>query len=239
MAGSLAIFITFLMFSCIMKAVIFDLDDTLIDFVERKNLVIKESVKAMIDSGLDEDYDSLLEDFSNFYWKQIEDQKIFQKYLMKKYGKIDYKVLAHAILAYRKTNSGLLRPYPGAKKLLIELKQKGFKLAILSDAPKLEAYIRLCSVGFEDFFDVILTGDDVPSLKPSKKAFLMAAKKLKLDPKECFMVGDRPKKDVEGAKGLGMKTILVRYNHSEKVGTKADYEVNSIKELFSTIISNT
>ena len=66
-----------------MKAVIFDIDNTLIDFLDRKRTTIKESVKAMIDAGLDEDFDGLHRDFTDFYWKTgIEDQKIFQKYLV-------------------------------------------------------------------------------------------------------------------------------------------------------------
>lgn len=216
-----------------MKAIIFDLDDTLIDFVERKNIVIKECVKAMIDSGLDEEYEELLKDFREFYWKQIEDQKIFQKYFTKRYGKMDYKVLAHAIIAYRKTNSGLLRPYPGAKNLLIKLKERGYKLAILSDAPKLEAYIRLCNVGFEDFFDVILTKDDVEEMKPSSKAFLKAAKLLGVEATECIMIGDRPSKDIVGAKKLGMKTILAKYGRN--ADAQADYTANSISDILSIV----
>ena len=145
-----------------LRAVIFDLDNTLIDFTETKNLVIREAVKAMIDAGLDEQFAELHKAFSAYYWSHgIEDQHIFQKFFMQRYGKVDYKVLAYAILAYRKAKSGLLRAYPGAKMLLVRLKGMGLKLALLSDAPKLEAYLRLCAVGFDDFFDVILTKDDV------------------------------------------------------------------------------
>jgi HAD superfamily hydrolase (TIGR02253 family) len=205
------------------RAVIFDLDDTLIDFVERKRVVIREVVKAMVDAGLGGDFDKLHQDFSDFYWRQgIEDQRIFQKYLQRRAGHIDYKVLAHAILAYRRVNTGLLRPYPGAKRLLTTLRSRGYKLAILSDAPKLEAYLRLCSVGFDDLFDVILTLDDVKEVKPQSKGFLLAAKELGVKPGECVMVGDRPERDILGAKRLGMKTIFAKYGrHGD--GADADF----------------
>ncbi|MFH1173684.1 MAG: HAD-IA family hydrolase [archaeon] len=217
------------------NAVIFDLDNTLVDFVDRKKIVIRETVKAMIDAGLQADFEELHKDFSDFYWdKGIEDQHILQKYLLQRYKRIDYRILAHAILAYRKVNTGLIRPYPGARRLLIHLKAKGYKLAILSDAPRLEAYLRLCSVGFDEFFDVILTSDDTRSVKPHSKGFLLAAKKLGVDVRSCVMIGDTPNKDIIGAKKLGMLTIFAEYGAREKT-TDADYTVKNISDITAII----
>lgn len=226
------------------KAVIFDIDDTLIDFVERKKLIIRESVKAMIDAGINEDFDKLHDDFSDFYWKTgIEDQRIFEKYFMHKYGKIDYKVLAYAIIAYRKTSTGLLRPFPGAKSVLVYLKEKGLKLAILSDAPKLEAYLRICGVGLDDFFDIIITKDDTSVTKPDKKGFLMVAEKLGVKPEECVMIGDKFFKDVAGAKALGMTTIHAKYGWCNEdfneVKVHADYtaeKITDVKEIIDKLM---
>jgi putative hydrolase of the HAD superfamily len=213
------------------KAVIFDLDNTLVDFVDRKKIVIRETVKAMIDAGLDEDFEALHKDFSEYYWSHgIENQKIFQNYLMHRYKKIDYRILAHAIIAYRKVNSGLLRPYPGARRLLIYLKSQGYKLAILSDAPRLEAYMRLCTVGFDDFFDVILTTDDTKTVKPHSKGFFLAAKKLGVHIKDCIMIGDTPDRDIVGAKKLGMLTIFAEYGAREKT-VEADYVAKNIMDV--------
>jgi putative hydrolase of the HAD superfamily len=215
------------------RAVIFDLDDTLIDFTETKNIAIRESVKAMIDKGLDEPFEKLLKGFTSFYWKKgIEDQHIFQKYLIERYRKIDYRVLAGAILAYRKAKEGVLRPYPGTKDMLISLKNRGYKLAILSDAPKLEAYLRLCAMGLDDFFDAIITKEDTGVLKPNRKAFLTVSKALGVPPSRCIMVGDMPERDIEGAKAMGMKTILVKYALRKfKKGPKADYQAKSVKDI--------
>lgn len=218
------------------KAIIFDIDNTLIDFMERKNATIKESVKAMIDAGLKEDYHSLLKEFTDFYWKNgIENQKIFELFLKSKYKKIDYRVLAYAIIAYRRTNDGLLRSYPGAKAVLISLKEKGYKLAILSDAPILQAHMRLCSVGLDTFFDVILTKSDIKFTKPNKRGFKMAAKRLNVDLHECVMIGDKITKDISGAKSLGMKTIFAKYGYVEndepKTDTKADFIAHEITDI--------
>jgi len=172
------------------KAIIFDLDDTLIDFRERKKVLIAESVKAMINAGLDEKFNSLHKEFTDFYWETgIEDQNIFEKFLMKKHGKIDYNILAHAIIAYRHANIPLLKPYPNVLLVLSKLKSKGIKLAILSDAPVVNAHIRLVEVGLDSVFDLIITKDDVGAIKPSPKGFKMVLKRLNVKASDCLMVG--------------------------------------------------
>lgn len=215
------------------KAVIFDLDNTLIDFTETKNIAIRESVKAMVDKGLGKGFEPLLKDFTAYYWKHgIEDQRIFQKFFRERFGKIDYIVLASAILAYRKAKEGILKPYPGSKALLIALRERGYRLAILSDAPKLEAYLRLCAIGLDDFFGVILTKSDTKSAKPHNRGFIMAARRLGVEVKECIMVGDMPSRDIEGARRLGMTTVFAQYGHRNgEDGSRADYAAKSVKDI--------
>lgn len=216
------------------KAIIFDLDDTLIDFRKSKAILIKKSVKSMIKAGLNEKFKDLHNEFTNFYWEcGIEDQHIFEKFFMKKYGKIDYKILAHAIIAYRHAKSPLLKPYRHVVKVLKKLKQKGVKLAVLSDAPRINAHIRLVEARLDNLFDLIITYDDVKELKPSPKGFNLILKTLKVKPNECLMVGDNPPKDIEGAKKVGIKTCLTRYTRNEEIET--DYKINDIKELLKII----
>jgi FMN phosphatase YigB (HAD superfamily) len=162
------------------KAVIFDLDNTLTDFMKMKRISVEAAVDAMIDAGLSIPKKKALDDLYNIYWKEgIEDPKIFQKFLKKATGKIDYNKLAYAIVAYRKARTAFLHSYPGTKRTLIDLKKKGLRLAIVSDAPKLKAWIRLVNMGIDDFFDVV-GKEDTGRLKPSRLPFRAALKELKL-----------------------------------------------------------
>ncbi|MGV8172501.1 MAG: HAD family hydrolase [Candidatus Woesearchaeota archaeon] len=216
------------------KAIIFDLDDTLIDFKKRKKVVIEASIKAMIDAGLKEDLNELTAEFNKFYWDTgIEDQKIFEKFLIKKYNDIDYRILAHAIIAYRRANNPLLKPYPHVMDVLNTLKKKGIKLALLSDAPKLNAYNRLVEVGMDTMFDIIVTADDVGAIKPSPLGFNKILEELDVKASECLMVGDNPKRDVIGAKATGIKMCLAKYSCDEDIET--DYSINNIKELLEIV----
>lgn len=220
-----------------LKAVIFDLDNTLIDFMKFKRVSCEEAIEAMIDAGLRIPKKKALDILYKLYEaKGLEDPKIFQKFLKKVTGNIDYKKLAYAIVAYRQARTGFLHPYPGTKRTLIRLKEKGLKLSIVSDAPKLKAWIRLTAMKLDDFFDVVVALEDTGRAKPSRLPFRAALKELKVSPQECLMIGDRPSKDIVGAKALGMKTCLAKYGFDRKIKKlKADFMIKNIEELIKVV----
>ncbi len=220
------------------KAVIFDVDNTLIDFMKVKKIAVEEAVDAMIDAGLNIPKKKALEELYKVYFKVgLEDPKIFQKFLKKMTGKVDYQKLAYAIVAYRQARSGFLRPYPGTKRVLIKLKEMGLKLAVVSDAPKLKAWMRLVNMRIDDFFDVVVALEDTGRLKPSRLPFRAALRELKVKPSECLMIGDRPSRDIKGARQLGMKTCLAKYGFQGKTKVKADFVINDISELIEKVKS--
>lgn len=220
-----------------LKAVIFDMDNTLIDFLKMKEIAVDQAVDAMIDAGLKLPKKKALKELYTIYYDVgLEDPTIFQKFLKKITGKVDYKKLAYAIVAYRQARTGFLHPYPGTKRTLIRLKEKGLKLAVVSDAPKLKVWMRLVNMKIDDFFDVVVGLEDTGRLKPSRLPFRAALKELKVLPSECLMVGDNPDRDIKGAKRIGMKTCLARYGLTYEAGKeKADFEVKEIWELVGKI----
>ena len=218
------------------KAVIFDLDNTLIDFMTMKKLSCDAAISAMIGAGLNADKQKAIKELFVLYDKYgLEEKTIFQKFLKKLTKNIDYEILASGIVAYRRVRSGYLEPYPHVSEVLFELKQRGIKLAIVSDAPRLKAWIRLVSMKINHLFDAVVTFEDTKKLKPSIIPFKIAFKKLKVKSKECLMVGDRPERDIKGAKKLGMLTCFARYGNPKAKGSDADYEINDIKELLEIV----
>jgi putative hydrolase of the HAD superfamily len=187
---------------------------------------------AMISTGLKikkEDGMKIL--FGLYFQYGLEYQKIFQVFMRKVLGRIDYGIMASGIVAYKKVKEGLLYPYPNVVSTLNELKKK-YKLAILSDAPKIQAWIRLVAMGIQDKFDLVITFDETKSKKPSKKPFLYLLKKFRLKPQECAMIGDSLKRDIAPAKSLGFKTVFAKYGEDkEKTGVKPAHVINDIKDL--------
>ncbi|MBI2130702.1 TIGR02253 family HAD-type hydrolase [Candidatus Woesearchaeota archaeon] len=222
------------------KAVIFDLDNTLIDFMKMKKISCEAAVDAMIDAGLNADKENAMKVLFGLYDKHgYEDSTIFQKFLLQLTGKVDYRILANGIVAYRKVRGGFLEPYPHVNYVLFKLKDMKIKLAILSDAPKLKAWIRLAAMKLTDFFDVVVALDDTNKLKPHRLPFEKAIEMLDVKPEECLMVGDRPERDIAGAKAVGMKTCFARYGYKEASNTGADFEIGDIKDLLKIINNET
>jgi putative hydrolase of the HAD superfamily len=218
------------------KAVIFDLDNTLVDFMKMKNLSCEAAIDAMIGAGLKVEHEKAIKALFKLYDKYgLEEKAIFQKFLKKVTGKIDYKILASAIVAYRRVRTGFLEPYPNVDYILLKLKDKGIKIGIVTDAPKLKAWIRLASIKLSNYFDVFVTFEDTKQHKPSKLPFLAALKKLDLKAEQCLMVGDWPERDIKGANDIGMKTCFARYGNPKIKKSNADYEINDIRALLNIV----
>ena len=219
------------------KGVIFDLDNTLLDFMKMKEFAVKAAVKGMIEAGLmvdeEDSYTEIVRIYEEFGW---ENQKVFDVFIEKQIGHVEHKYLAAGIVAYRRAREANLMAYPNVNKTLMALAKSGIKLGVVSDAPSREAWMRIYYLNLYHFFDVVITFDDSGERKPSEKPFKLCLDALDLDPDETIMVGDWPERDVVGAKNLGMKTAFARYGDTfGTVHSGADWDLNDIYQLFMII----
>ena len=219
------------------KAVIFDIDNTLTDFMKMKRAAVDAAVEGMMDAGLPGMKDDLVKEVFEVYWKEgIEDQKIFDKILKAKLGRIDFKILAGGILAYRRAKNGTMTLYPRVNHALMDLMKLGIKRTVISDAPKMEVWLRIVSLGLHHYFDDIITSEDFGVKKPDPKPYRRALELLGTKAEETLMVGDWPDRDIKGAKGVGMLTAWAKYG--DTFGTKesgADYVLNDIYEVVDVV----
>ena len=215
------------------KAIIFDLDNTLLDFMKMKQFAVKAAITAMNEAGLNIDEDQAYEDIFELYkTKGWENQQVFNDFLMQNFGEVSNKILAAGIVSYRRAREATLVVYPNVNKTLIELIKMGIKLAVVSDAPSREAWMRLYYLNLHHVFDPVLTYDDSGARKPSPKPFEMALNILNVNSDEALMIGDWPDRDVVGASQIGMKTIFARYGDTfDTVDSGADWDVDDIYEV--------
>ena len=219
------------------KGVIFDLDNTLLDFMKMKEVAVKSAIKGMIEAGLDidekESYKDIVSIYEKFGW---ENQKVFDVFLNKTIGYVDNKFLAAGIVAYRRAREANLLAYPNVNRTLVGLTKLGIKLAVVSDAPSREAWMRIYYLNLYHFFDAVITFDDSGERKPSSKPFEMALNKLKLEAEDSLMIGDWPERDVVGAKQIGMRTAFAVYG--DTFGTNysgADWDIQDVSEIITII----
>jgi putative hydrolase of the HAD superfamily len=106
-------------------------------------------------------------------------------------------------------NKLLATMYPDTEEVLKTLKEKGYKLALLSNTDNFSVDFVLDKFKLRDYFDAIVFSYDVEMLKTNPKMFETALEKLGVAPEDAIMVGDSLETDIPGAKAAGVKGILV------------------------------
>ena len=220
-----------------LKAVIFDLDNTLTDFMKVKEAAIEAAVAGMVDAGLEMHQQEAKRRIYEIYDREgIEYQRVFDHFLKDELGWVNPKIWAAAIVAYRRAREGALTLYPHVHLTLAELVKRGLKLAVLSDAPRQQAWLRLCYLQLHHVFDHVITFEDTGELKPSEKPFRKVLDLLGVRPEEALMVGDWPERDMVGAAQVGIKTVFARYGDTKgTVHSGADYEIDDCLELLRIV----
>lgn len=96
----------------------------------------------------------------------------------------------------------------GVKELFSMLKEKNYKIALATSAKRERVEKQIKDKWLKESFDAIVCGDDVEKGKPSPDIFLKAAKKIDVEPENCFVVEDSPA-GIKAAFSGGMKGIHV------------------------------
>ncbi len=217
------------------RAIAFDLDNTLVDFMRFKRETAKAAARAMRKKGLKLTEGEIVRRIFEVYGRNgIEYQKTFSDVLRPLgLSANDFeRIQQAAILAYLARKRRALRTFPGVKKTLPKLKR--FKLAVVSDAPRNKAWQRLVACGLDSYFDVVITYHDTGRLKPSPQPFKMLVKLLDTKPSEILFLGDNPKRDIRGAKKAGMKTALAKYGQVFP-GGGADFELRKFSDILKAV----
>ena len=219
------------------KAVIFDLDNTLLDFMRMKTMAINAALNGMIEAGMVMHRSTACKRIFEIYEsKGWEYQEVLDDFIIEETGTLNYKILAGGIVAYKKAKEASLILYPYVNSTLISLSKMGLKLGVVSDAPSREAWVRICSVNLHHIFDAIVTFHDTGVHKPSPEPFEKISSLLEVPLINSLMVGDWPERDVIGAKKLGMKTAFAKYG--DVFGTEesgADYDIKDVNEILSIV----
>jgi putative hydrolase of the HAD superfamily len=221
----------------VIRAIVFDLDNTLTDFMRMKEAAINAAIDGMIDAGFRLPREQLRERVRTIYDERgLEFQRVFDELLEREFGEVDPKILASGIVAYRRARESELVLYPHAQLVLLELVKRGIRLGVVSDAPRLQVWMRLCALGLQHLFDAVVTFDDTGERKPAPAPFREVLRRLDVAPHEAMMIGDWAERDVVGAKSLGMTTVFARYGDTfDTKVSGADYDIDDLLELVGIV----
>ena len=131
---------------------------------------------------------------------------------------------------YREMVKDKLKPLPGVKRIIQELKSYGFKLAVGSSGPRENVELLINTLKLKKDFDVLISAAEVKNGKPAPDVFLISAKKLKTEPKNCLVIEDAPV-GIEAAKRAGMKSIALTTTHEKNELLNADLIVKDLSKV--------
>lgn len=120
----------------------------------------------------------------------------------------------------------------GIKDFLLELKERGIKISLGSASRN--AGIILDRLQIRDYFDAIVDGNKIQKAKPDPEVFLVGAKELGIDPKDCIVFEDAVA-GIEAAKNANMRCIGVGSKETLK---NADKVIDGFRDIHVSFLEN-
>ena len=232
------------------RAIIFDCYSTLIDI--------------RTDEGKDDIFD-YLSLYLQYYGVKTDAEKLrtaldlekeqYSQSTKETYPEIDLEVVFTNILKKEGLNSPFLAEscckllrtlsrerfqlFDDSLPVLEEMKEKGYPLAVVSDAQKVFCMQEGDMLGITPFFNNIIMSTHLGFRKPDPRIFTIACTLLATPPAEVVYIGNDLKTDVKGAQGVGMKAILLDRDKSVKnPEPKPDFYANDLWQAWEWIKRN-
>ena len=210
------------------KAVIFDLDGTLLnrdatvqkfidDQYERLNNWLGHIPKELYTSRFIE------LDCHGYTWKDKVYQQLINEFNIK--GITWDRLLQDYLEKFK----NYCIPFPNLISMLEDLKKKSYVMGIITNGKGQFQMNNIEALGVERYFKTILISEWEGIKKPKPEIFMKALKQLNVLANESVYVGDHPENDVIAAGKVGMKTIWKRDIQYE--GSEADFIIEDLREI--------
>ncbi len=219
------------------KAVIFDIEDTLYDSSLQMRMTRLNAVRAMIEAGLPIDLEigyKTLEDIANQYGPHYT--RHFDN-LLERLGLMwNPRVIAAGVVAYRETSDVYMKPFSDTIPTLVKLRDREYKLGVVSDGKSVKQWQKLIQLGVHHLFHSVVISEDVKDEKLSTKPFKQCLEELDVKPKEAVYVSAKPNKEILCANEAGIVTVRIRQGDAAveeptSPKAKATYEISRLSEI--------
>jgi beta-phosphoglucomutase len=207
----------------------------------------------MTGKGVIFDLDGVLVDTSSYHfeawrlWAHREGITMTQEQFRSSFGMQNYQIIPQLLgrdvsrdeiaemsdwkeAKYRELSEGNIELMDGVERLMKNLKQHGFLMAIGTSTPLVNLKLILDDSIVGNYIQAYVTGEDVKNGKPAPDTFVEASKKLGLPSGKCVVVEDAVA-GVEAGKAAGMKVIAITTTRLREDLLTADLVVESIEEL--------
>lgn len=193
------------------KAVLFDLDGTLLNRDKSIELFINQQYERLFEllSHISkEQYISRFIELDNngYIWKDEVYQQLIDEFNI---SSVTCEVL---LQDYLKEFKNHCVGFPHIHEMLEELKNNKIALGMITNGFGQFQMENIKALNIDQYFDVILVSEWEGMKKPNPQIFINALEKLNVEPSESVFIGDHPENDVKAAQNVGMKGIWKRDN---------------------------
>jgi len=217
------------------KAILFDLDNTLYDQAEYYRLAYDAVADRLVDhcdwsrERIAKRLFGIWQEHGSLYGHLFDD--------ILKETKADDVSVKELVQVYHDAPVEGLRLYPGIRELLDML--TGVPVGIITNGNTTMQKAKVAALGLETYFDVIKYTDAAGRPKPDSYCYEQSADALGVPSVDCLYVGDNPPIDFPGARAVGMRTAWLRLgefaNLVESGDRYADHVASDVGELRSLV----
>lgn len=220
------------------KAILFDLDDTLVNSKKAEYNAICEFKKlySVFDEVKDNDIAQIwnnitMENYEKYHKGEISFEELRTKRMKELFTNYSINIskedAKNKFKDYQKIYEKNWILFDDAEEALKTLKSK-YKLVILSNGDGKQQRKKIEYTGLNKYFTNIVISSEVGYSKPEKEIFDIACRMVNLEPKNCVMIGDKYKVDIEGAINAGMHGIWVNRKNEH---SNYEYQIEELIEL--------
>jgi putative hydrolase of the HAD superfamily len=221
------------------KAIVFDLDDTLISeksYVESGFLAVSKYISSKVNKYNSEFLFETLQDLH-----RISSEKVFDR--MNESLVFDSYINVKELIDVYRNHSPLITLFEDVLPVVRELKKK-YKLGIITDGYLITQKKKIESLNITYLFDEIIMTDELGKdyWKPSVIPFELMSKRLNVNYSEMIYIGDNPRKDFYISSVYPITTVRIKREGYYKSidyyqDIKENYEIDTLEEIFN-IVSN-
>ena len=215
--------------------ILWDVDDTLLDFEAGSRTALAEALKCC---GIEGDWFEIYHEISEGLWRSLERGELGRKELyerrfplfLKKTGlKGDSEKLE---MCYRKSLEKQHVRIPGALEILRYLKARGYRMYVVTNGMQQMQKERMKAAGLSGFFEGVFASEELGFQKPDIRFFQACARQIpSYRPEETALVGDSLTSDVEGGRRAGISVCWFHPRGKENRESGARWEICSLLEL--------
>lgn len=225
---------------------IFDLDDTLLDFKRGEHVGLTKIFKKYAPATIVfEDWLETFKQVNNEVWRQIELGEPAKALLDTRFAntfktydvQADGKQLEQEYRGYLDENYHTIE---GARELLIRLSKQGFKIIAGTNGKASTQRNRLSGTGFDNLFDDVFISDEIGYAKPHHQFFdSIFSKHEEMTADNTLMIGDSLRSDIQGAINAGITNIWFNpFRIKNETQISPDFKAHTLQEVEKLILQS-